>query len=209
MYTCDCCTVNECQKGTKDKLPKNCPMHFMEMYTEPMKEYEKEENREFYIKCSEIEALGYGQWVRLREIIEVSKNMGYEKLGLAFCYGLREEARIVGKILRKAGFQVISVICKNGSISKDTVGIQARVNPDKFEAMCNPIMQAELLNEQETEFNIALGLCVGHDSLFYKYSKAMVTTLVAKDRVLGHNPAAAIYCHDGYLAKQFKPTETK
>ena len=35
-----------------------------------MKEYQKPENKEFYIKASEIEALGYGQWVRLREIID-------------------------------------------------------------------------------------------------------------------------------------------
>ena len=204
MYTCDCCAVNECQKGTKEHLPKNCPMHHMEKYEEPMKEYQKPENKEFYIKASEIEALGYGQWVRLREIIEVSRNMRYHKLGMAFCYGLRKEARIIGSILRKHGFEVVSVICKNGSVPKDTIGIEARVAPDKFEAMCNPIMQAELLNEQNTEFNIAVGLCVGHDSLFYKYSKAMVTTLITKDRVLGHNPAAAIYCYDGYLEKQFK-----
>ena len=69
----------------------------------------------------------------------------------------------------------------------------------RSEAMCNPILQAKLLNEQKTEFNVALGLCVGHDSLFYRYSDAMVTTLVAKDRVLAHNPVGAIYCADGYF----------
>ena len=56
-----------------------------------------------------------------------------------------------------------------------------------------------LLNGQNTEFNIALGLCVGHDSLFYKHSEALVTTLVAKDRVLAHNPCGAIYCAEGYF----------
>ena len=35
---------------------------------------------------------------------------------------------------------------------------------------------------------------MGHDSLFYKHSKAPVTTLVVKDRKLGHNPVAALYC---------------
>ena len=35
-----------------------------------------------------------------------------------------------------------------------------------------------------------VGLCVGHDSLFIKYSEAPVTTLVTKDRVLAHNPVA-------------------
>ena len=32
--------------------------------------------------------------------------------------------------------------------------------------MCNPILQAEKLNEQQTDVNIVMGLCVGHDSLF-------------------------------------------
>lgn len=74
-----------------------------------------------------------------------------------------------------------------------------KVKPGQFEPMCNPIAQAMLLNQQHTQFNIALGLCVGHDSMFYKYSDALVTTLIAKDRVLAHNPAAALYCAEGYF----------
>ena len=70
--------------------------------------------------------------------------------------------------------------------------------------MCNPILQAELLNGQKTEFNIALGLCVGHDSLFYKNSQAMVTTLVVKDRVLAHNPVGALYCAEGYYSEKLQ-----
>jgi len=73
--------------------------------------------------------------------------------------------------------------------------------------MCNPILQAKLLNEQKTDFNIALGLCVGHDSLFYQYSEARVTTLVVKDRVLAHNPVGAIYCADGYFKNRLKVEE--
>ena len=73
------------------------------------------------------------------------------------------------------------------------------LRPGTREVMCNPIAQAKLLNKAETELNICLGLCVGHDSMFYKYSDALVTTLVAKDRVTGHSPAAAIYCADSYF----------
>ena len=130
--------------------------------------------------------------------------MGYHKLGLAFCKGLRKEARIVADLLRAQGFEVVSVICKTGGISKEEVGIpeEVKIHPGEFEAMCNPIAQAKLLNEQHTEFNIEIGLCVGHDSMFYKYSDAMVTTLVAKDRVLAHNPCGAIYCAEGYFKKR-------
>ena len=93
-----------------------------------------------------------------------------------------------------------------GGISKEEVGIpeEVKIHPGEFEAMCNPIAQAKLLNEQYTEFNIEIGLCVGHDSMFYKYSEAMVTTLVAKDRVLAHNPCGAIYCAEGYFKNRLK-----
>jgi uncharacterized metal-binding protein len=55
------------------------------------------------------------------------------------------------------------------------------------------MVQAEVLNSAETGFNIILGLCVGHDMLFTLASKAPVTTLIAKDRVTGHNPLASLY----------------
>jgi uncharacterized metal-binding protein len=35
---------------------------------------------------------------------------------------------------------------------------------------------------------------MGHDVLFSKYTHAPATTLVVKDRVLGHNPVGALYC---------------
>ena len=49
------------------------------------------------------------------------------------------------------------------------------------------------MNEEKTDFNMLLGLCVGHDSLFLKYAQAYSTVLVAKDRVLAHNPVGALY----------------
>ena len=52
--------------------------------------------------------------------------------------------------------------------------------------------------------NVVIGLCVGHDSLFYKYAEALTTTLVTKDRVLGHNPAAALYQAEAYYSRLLK-----
>jgi uncharacterized metal-binding protein len=71
--------------------------------------------------------------------------------------------------------------------------------------MCNPITQAEILNQAKTDFNILMGLCVGHDSLFLKHSKALSTVLVTKDRVLGHNPVAALYGVKVYFQRLIKP----
>ena len=206
MYTCASCTVRACRSGDKDNLPKNCPIREEDLVGQVLEKYHQPENQEFYVTSSSIEAMGYGEWVRVRETMEFCRRMGYHKLGLAFCGGLHEEAKILAKILRDNGFEVVSVVCKVGAVDKCQAGMtdEQKVNPGKYEPMCNPIMQAELLNKEKTQFNIVLGLCVGHDSLFYKYSEAMLTTLVAKDRVLQHNPVGALYGAEKYCAKRLK-----
>ena len=201
MYSCAQCAVEACRTGQLDRMPKNCPMRDPEFFRQVMDEYFKPETHEFYLTSTAIEFLGYCRWPRLREVAEFAKRMGYTRLGMGFCVGLHKEAAIVDRVLRKWGFEVVSAACKTGSIPKTEVGYPADMllHGGAYEVMCNPIAQAKLLNQQKTQFNICLGLCVGHDSLFYKYSDAPVTTLVAKDRVTGHNPAAAIYCADSYF----------
>lgn len=201
MYTCANCTVHACRDAEHKDMPKNCPMRQEEMIKEVREEYKDPEINRFFVTSSELEHDGYCQWPRLKETVEFCRRMGYKKVGLAFCIGLYKEARVVADLLRKSGLEVVSAVCKSGGIDKCEVGIpnEKKLKPDQYEAMCNPIMQAKLLNQQKTEFNIALGLCVGHDSLFYRYSDAMTTTLVAKDRVLAHNPVGAIYCAEGYF----------
>lgn len=204
MFTCAACTISACESGKLEQMPKNCPMRDPAYFDQVLDEYFKPENHDFYVNCSAIEALGYCRWPRLREVAEFAKRMGYTRLGIGFCGGLHREATIVDRILRDQGFEVVSVVCKTGSIPKEKAGIpdDLHVHPGQFEPMCNPIAQAQLLNRANTQFNICLGLCVGHDSLFYKYCDAPVTTLVAKDRVTGNNPAAAIYCAHSYFSKR-------
>jgi uncharacterized metal-binding protein len=150
-----------------------------------------------------VEAEGYLRWTRLEEIMEFGRRMEYRRLGIAFCVGLRNEAAVLSDVLLSNGFQVSSIVCKTGSIPKEEIGIadSQKVNPGCFEALCNPIAQAMVLNRDQTDLNILLGLCVGHDSLFIKHSDAPVTCLVAKDRVLAHNPIGAIYGSRGYFEK--------
>lgn len=64
--------------------------------------------------------------------------------------------------------------------------------------MCNPITQAKILNNPRTDFNIALGLFIGHDSLFLKYIEGLTTVFAVKDRVTGHNPMVALYTSRSY-----------
>jgi len=144
---------------------------------------------------------------RIVEICEFAKKMGYARLGLAFCLGLAKEAAVVEKILKKNDFEVISVLCKAGRTPKEELGLneEQKIYQGKPESMCNPIYQAKLLNHEKTDFNILLGLCVGHDSLFFKFAEAPTTVLAVKDRVTGHNPLAAIYLSDTYYQKLKNP----
>jgi uncharacterized metal-binding protein len=143
---------------------------------------------------------------RVQETIEFAKRMGYKKLGLAFCSGLKKEALSFVRILEAQGFEVVSVICKAGCTPKETIGIrdEEKIRIGEYESMCNPIMQAKILNEEKTDFNIMLGLCVGHDSLFLKYIEAFTTVLVTKDRVLAHNPVGALYTSGSYYERLTK-----
>jgi uncharacterized metal-binding protein len=145
-----------------------------------------------------VEMEGQGCWPRLREIMEFAERLGSRRVGLAFCVGLREEARICTKILESNGFEVRSAICKTGSVEKKAIGVNNELHPAKFEPMCNPIAQAALLEEAGCQLHIILGLCVGHDTLYFKHAKVPVTVLAVKDRVLAHNPLGAIYAGHFY-----------
>lgn len=209
MLTCDCCEALACKSHDLDKMPANCPMRERDIYDEVMPEYERDENAEFFTSCALVEKEGYGQWNRVREIIELCRKMNYHKIGLAYCIGLRKEAKVFCRILREKGIEVESICCKNGSYDKADMGIpeEGKLRPGKFEPSCNPVAQAKFLSQTDADLLVMLGLCVGHDSLFLRYaarySDAPVTVLAVKDRVTGNNPCAALYCADGYFRKTF------
>ncbi len=128
---------------------------------------------------------------RIKELVEFAKLLGFKKIGIAFCAGLRDEAGRVAEVLEKHGFTVVSAVYKCGAVDKTQLGVDKEYkigNPEEFESACNPLLQAELLNRAKTEVNVIVGLCLGHDMLFTMNSKAPVTTLIVKDRLLGHNP---------------------
>lgn len=204
MYTCDVCTKYVCRTGNLEEAPLNCPCRELDNIEEVKKFYLEKENMNLAHNSARVESEGYCKQTRVEEIINFANKCGYKKLGLAFCVGLSKEAKIFASILRNHEFEVESLACKNGSVLKEFIGIsnEEQVRPCTYEPMCNPIGQAKLLNQSGTQLNILLGLCVGHDSLFLKYSEAPVTVFAVKDRVLGHNPLAAIYMAEGYYKKK-------
>lgn len=186
---CAQCKKKECRDG------KDC---FLQSENhKPL--YQDNQIAELHRTASSVEGKYYGCKTRLGETILFAKELKYKKIGLAFCIGLSEEAAVIEEILSKY-FEVVSVCCKVCGIDKKDFGLQQIASQAK-EVMCNPAGQARLLNESGTQLNVLCGLCVGHDAIFAKISRAPVTTLIAKDRVLAHNPAAAIYCQ--YIRKQF------
>jgi len=143
------------------------------------------------------------RWTRVEDTIALAKIMGWRKIGIATCIGMLSETDELVKILAAQGLEPFSVCCKTGSIDILRVGLaeKDKVRPGTFEPACNPIAQAKLCNRAGTDMNIIVGLCVGHDMLFTKHSKAPVTTLVCKDRVTGHNPVAVLYGQHFYYKR--------
>jgi len=151
-----------------------------------------------------IEARHYRQKTRLAETALSAHELGCRRLGLAFCIGLADEARVIAEVLGR-DFEVVSVCCKAGGIDKEDLGLE-QIRPEaELEVTCNPAAQARLMNDAGTDLNVICGLCVGHDAIFCRLSDAPVTTLVAKDRVLAHNPLGAVYCQ--YVRRDLLPPD--
>jgi uncharacterized metal-binding protein len=192
-----------------EDAPNYCPMRRLpEVVHGVASEYERVDVREFArlasvqeAECYELTADGIrNKFPRLEETIQFAGKCNYRKIGMAFCVGLRQEARMVADIFSAKGFEVISVNCKVGGVPKESIGLKPEekiMPPGMMETMCNPIAQAEVLNAEQVDLAIMLGLCVGHDTLFLKYIGPPCTVLAVKDRVLGHNPLAAAYLSKG------------
>lgn len=203
-YSCADCGMKWCGCGNpNDPRPGFCMGERIpsDIKEEALSAYELPENQMVMQAAADVEFSGYGQWSRVQEIMEFAKRMGWKKIGIANCGGLLKESTTFSKIIRSNGFEVYGISCKAGMVAKVDVGIDA-----KCEAVgcniCNPILQAKMLNAAGTQLNVVIGLCVGHDSLFYKYSEAVTTTLVTKDRVTGNNPAAVLYTADTYYKRK-------
>jgi len=199
------------------KHPPDCPtVNMPEVIDATFAVYKSEEFREMARIASLVERDGYTHEAnglhavrpRIMELVDFAKRMHYTKLGLIFCMGLRKEATIAEKIFQTNGFDVVSAVCKVGCVPKSKLGLreEEQIRPiEGHESMCNPVMQAEIANRAGVQLNILLGLCVGHDSLVLAHLKAPATILAVKDRVMGHNPLAALYIYDSYNAWMHNP----
>lgn len=148
-------------------------------------------DRHLMTVAAKIEGQYYMQLSRIEESVKFAQEIGCTSIGIAFCIGLANEANYIVQYFQNF-FTVHSVCCKVCGFDKQHLDLE-QIKEDRYEAMCNPAIQAKILNDANTELNFAVGLCIGHDMIFNRHSTAPVSTLVAKDRLLSHNPLGAIY----------------
>jgi uncharacterized metal-binding protein len=206
--TCAFCGVGACEyePGAK-KPPPFCPsLADREVLAELESVYlETGDVRDLAIASARTEASGYMRRTRIEDTMDFARRIGANKLGIAHCVGFMHEAKLASKIFQANGFEVNSVCCKVGSLEKEKLGLKdsEKITPGTFEPICNPVAQAELLARAGTQLNVVMGLCVGHDTLFLMHTKAPATVFAVKDRVLGHNPVAALYLAHSYYKRLF------
>ena len=207
--SCVDCGVFNCTRGEEGKYPSFCLTKNVSKETQDsaMEALTHDElDNLLAVASAEVEYESGGRWTRIEETIQFAHKIGAKKIGIATCMALMKESQTLAKILRINGFEVYGVVCKIGANRKSSIGI-----PEKCEStgknMCNPVLQAKALNDAKTDLNIMMGLCVGHDTLFIKHSDALITTLVTKDRVLAHNPCAALYQTGTFYSRLMKPME--
>jgi uncharacterized metal-binding protein len=192
---CAHCASQRCGHDTDMAIPPSCPtVVYADLIKETAEKYHLSENQaiiqgwyELMTKIRDPEKPRDSlSWTRVDEIMEYARIRGMKRLGIASCYALLFESKLLSNILEANGFEVLSVSCLCGEIDPQEMGLQGDV-------FCNPILQAEVLNHEKTELNIMVGLCVGHDILFLRHCTGETTPLIVKDRALGHNPVAALY----------------
>lgn len=192
---CSYCPRKGCFHGDLSQAPAFCPTLTRSQALEEARKKLQEPGNQRMAQDVARTWKEYGKLTRVEETVLYAKLRGYKRVGLAFCVGLSQEAELFTNVLVNEGFEVSSVCCMCGALHSEDVALpeEDKILPEIRQPMCNPIGQAAILDGEGSELNIILGLCVGDDTLFIKHSKAPVTVLAVKDRVLAHNPLGALY----------------
>jgi uncharacterized metal-binding protein len=183
---CAKCKSFVCRVGRVDAVPDNCPMKadfpdFADLYSTP-------EALRLAHQSAILEAVGYCRWTRVREIAEFATRMEYERLGIGYCPDMAREALLAATYFRDHALEV-------------------RLPPQKLD--CDPLGQAQMLADAETQLNVIAGMCVPHEAIFIRTSQAPVTALVARDERFSHNPAASLYTADSYAHSELYDHRTR
>ncbi|MGC9196693.1 MAG: DUF1847 domain-containing protein [Syntrophobacteraceae bacterium] len=217
VSSCAKCPVQKCVfPGRKEPRPKFCPILLNHKEAKKAKEvlfsdqavgtedFKINMAAEFVLHQAFDDEFG-PTLTRIEEVMEFARVMKWSRIGIACCIALVEEARQLDSILNQNGFETVSVMCMAAGGARHSDGLGWQTKFLQALPLCNPVMQAYVLNKEQTDFNLEFGLCVGHDILFRKYVEAPTTCLAIKDRVLGNNPLAGIYTANLYYFNRYLP----
>ncbi len=172
---CSSCKSFICDTGRTDSPTENCPMHgdfpaFEDLYT-------TEQQRDSAYQAAVVEAEGYCEWTRLRELAEYANKLGVDRVGIAHCSDMHREATLIASYLEARSLHPV-------------------LPPSSID--CSPLGQAAFFAENGTQLNVVCGLSVDHEAIFVAASEPPVVVLVARDVRLRHNPVAALYTSASY-----------
>ena len=192
------CRQQGCWRGSEEGVPAYCQANSYVKEIEAARQaYTSPGVVELYKAACIVNAVNDGYRSRIEEALDFAQQMGFARIGFAACTAFSNELLIIKKLFENAGFEVFTAACAIGRVTAEARGLPELTK--YLNSGCNPLAQAEILNKVDTQLNFILGLCMGHDILFTQHSKAPVSTLIVKDRLLGNNPAAALY---GYHARR-------
>lgn len=186
------CVKQGCWRGDRGKIPAYCEANnYLDELDRSNKEYPKKGVVDIYKAACVVRAHNDGMTPRIEEALLYAKELKLKRIGFAACVSMVTELDLLVKLFTKEGFEVYTAGCQIGGVDAIERGVPEVQGYSA--SWCHSIAQAEILNKEKTELNFILGLCMGHDILFSRYSQAPVSTLIVKDRVTGNNPAAALY----------------
>jgi len=180
---CTTCSDKVCRKNQT-----SCEREVFEK-TEVIGQYQEQNTSEIVKAAAELVDAGRaGTLSRMEEIIEYAKLMKYQKIGIAYCYGMEQYAKAIETLLTDEWFDVSAVSCSVGGLKQSEVNDSSCI----YKVSCNPLGQAEQLNAEEIDLTLVVGICLGHDILLNRNLKMDFTTLVVKDRKNNHAPLLGI-----------------
>ena len=113
---------------------------------------------------------------RIAEIVRFAKSKGYRKIGVAACEGSEALVELLCTTLANAGLEVISAASEFAASQSEpwlpSLALTEAVG-------CNPEAQAKRLDAEGCDLNVAAGLCVGCDSIFFRHAEAPTTVLAS------------------------------
>ncbi len=189
---CAHCATAGSFRGDVSRMPTTCPTRTQPEIAKDVSGYLSPE-RQALMRAADETPLTPERRLRTRveELVHYARRRGMKRVGVAFCVSMLAESQRLGRILEEAGLEAELVCCRVGAVDHAEIGLP-KAHPEKFAAICNPVAQARLLNRARVDLVAQVGLCLGHDIVLQEECDAPVTTLVAKDRALDHQPLRAL-----------------